>query len=389
MSEQNPFTAPPPPNLGADMSSLFQSTARHEQLWNLLFAPEIADIRINRHDRVFYFDGFSTKQLQNVFSSAQDYKDFITSLLPLTDVGFVSYEDVDIPLLEGSFTDATTQGKLKGSLIVATDILTRAEPSLVIRKQPIDIITLDTMVEQQMLNPAMRNLLVAAVQGRQNILISGGSGAGKTTLARALAQFIDPAQRVLTVEEIDELHLDDRLPNVVALTTHTKRDVNGRVVEEQSLEDLVRHALRMRPDRIVVGEVRGPEATALIKSCLSGHDGSLTTIHANNATQAAKQLITYATESPGITESIAREYVAQAFSLAVQISRVALGRRVVTEIVELDPVREGTEQRTSPLWLYDHQRQGWQQAGSPSGRLIENMQRHNTNIDVQTLFPAR
>ena len=107
------------------------------------------------------------------------------------------------------------------------------------------------------------------------------------------------------------------------------------------------------------------------------------------ATQAAKQLITYATESPRITESIAREYVAQAFSLAVQISRVALGRRVVTEIVELDPVREGVEQRTSPLWLYDHQRQGWQQAGSPSGRLIENMQRHNTNIDVQTLFPAR
>ena len=217
-----------------------------------------------------------------------------------------------------------------------------------------------------------------AVRGRLNWLSAGGSGAVNTTLARAMSWFVDPAQRVVTCEELDELHLDDRLPNVVALTTFRELDDRGALVREETVEDLVRHALRMRADRIWLGETRGREAYALVKSCLSGHDGSVTTLHANNAAQAVKQLTSYVMES-GMTEEVARDQVSQAFHIAVQIQQVKLGRRVITEIVELESVREGNEQRRNDLWRYDFTSDSFVRVGSPSPRLRATLERYNVN----------
>jgi pilus assembly protein CpaF len=197
-----------------------------------------------------------------------------------------------------------------------------------------------------------------------------------------MSWYVDHNHRIVTVEEIDELHLDKRLPNVVALTSHKETDHDGRIVRNIEIADLVREALRMRADRIWVGETRGKESYGLVKACTSGHDGSVTTIHSDNGKQAVKQLVTYVMES-GLTEEVAREQVAQAFHLVVQISKVRMGRRVITEITELEPVREGNEQRRNTLFAYDHETSSFRMMSRPTKRLVDDWARYGVNLTKQ------
>jgi Flp pilus assembly CpaF family ATPase len=344
----------------------------------------VSQVTINRFDRVFYADEDGPKKVDNVFPHAQAYLTWLNELLSLTDVGFSDVETARTSVIEGSFLSEKTD--LQGSIHISTKEITRGDPALTVRKQPRNLITLDTMFKQKMMNTEMRQFLELSVRGRSNILISGGSGAGKTTLARALSWYIDPNQRVLTAEEIDELHLDDRLPNVVSLTTYKDVDERGRIVRFVELADLVRESLRMRADRIWVGETRGREAYALVKACNSGHDGSCTTLHSDDGKQAIKQLVTYVMEA-GLTEEVAREQVAQAFHLVVQVAKVKMGRRVITEITELEPVREGGEQRRNILYRYDYELGDFVKIGQPSPRLIHAWARYGVTYD-SSMFPS-
>jgi pilus assembly protein CpaF len=368
------------------LDDIFAQDRGTQQLMALLADPSVQDIRCNRHDRMFFTDGQGNKIIQRAFAGPAQYVAFIDQLLLLTDVGYKSLADAKTSVIEGSFRADKTD--VKGSVFIATEEVTRGEPVLVIRKQPQSAITLDQMLEQGMMSVDMRLFLEMAVRGRLNIIISGGSGAGKTTMARALSNFVGTDQRVVTCEEIDELHLDDKMDNVVALTSYRELDDRGALVREETLEDLVRHALRMRADRIWVGETRGREAYALVKACLSGHDGSITTLHANHAGQAIKQLVSYVMES-GMTEEVARDQVAQAFHIAVQLQQMKLGRRVITEIVELEQVREGGEQRRHDLWRYDMASDTFQRLGAPSPRLRQNLERYNVNFMDPSSFQGR
>ena len=365
--------------MNQDLSNLFATGNQQPtdyssvRMFELLRDMDVSQVVINRFDRVFYINKGQTRSLESVFPDSSSYIKWINSLMTLTDVGYSDISVAKASVIEGSFDPRMTD--LHGSIHIATREITKGDPSITIRKQPRDVITLDSMLNQGMLSSEMRRFLEVAVRGRANILISGGSGAGKTTMARALGWYIDPEQRILTAEEIDELHLDDRLPNVVSLTTFKHSDADGRIVRRVELEDLVREALRMRADRIWVGETRGKEAYALVKACNSGHDGSCTTIHADNGKQAVKQLVTYVMES-GLTEEVAREQVAQAFHIVIQIARVKLGRRVITEITELEPVREGTEQRRNELFKYDHETGSFIKTGQPSPRLLRDWSRY-------------
>jgi pilus assembly protein CpaF len=346
------------------------------RMFELLRDPAVSQITVNRFDRVFYTDGTGSRTLEGVFPDSATYTLWLNEMLGLTDSTIRNVDTARVSVIEASFNPMVTD--LHGSIHIATKQLTRGDAAITIRKQPHDIITLDTMLQQGMMSQDMRRFLELAVRGRANVLISGGSGAGKTTMARALSWYIDPAQRVLTCEEIDELHLADRLPNVVSLTTFKHTDEDGQILRQVQLEDLVREGLRMRADRIWVGETRGKEAYALVVACNSGHDGSCTTIHADNGKQAIKQLTTYIMES-GLTEEVAREQVAQAFHLVVQISKVKLGRRVITEITELESVREGNEQRRNQLFVYDHDKGSFNQVGQPSQRLLRDWSRYGVN----------
>lgn len=349
-----------------------------QRMMEILRSPAVSQICANRFDRLWYTDNSGTHMVDRIFQGPDTYIAWLNQLILLTDVGYTDVSSVKASVIEGSFDPEKTD--IHGSIHVSTKEITKGEPALTIRKQPRDIITLDQMYAQGMMSPDMLIFLQQTVRGRSNVLLSGGSGAGKTTLARALSYFIDPHQRVLTVEEIDELHLDDRLPNVVALTTYKHVDEQGRIMRRTSLEDLVREALRMRADRIWVGETRGKEAYALVKACNSGHDGSITTMHADDGQQAVKQMVTYVMESD-LTEEVARDQVANAFHLVVQISKVRMGKRVITEITELESVREGNEQRRNPLYQYDWHNETFVQVGRPTNRLLRGWQRYGVNYD--------
>lgn len=355
-----------------------------DRMRQLLESPDVSQIVINRHDRVFYTLNGSTSQLAGVFPNADAYVKWLNQLLTLTDVGYDDVLTARTSVIEGSFNPARTA--IHGSIHLATRELTRGEPGLTVRKQPRDEITLDQMLQAGMMDQGMRLFLEQVTRGRANMLISGGSGAGKTTLARALSFFVDPAQRVVTCEEIDELHLYDRLPNVMALTTYKDVEANGAVIRRTELTDLVRETLRMRADRVWVGETRGKEAFALVKACNSGHDGSITTVHADDGATAVKQVITYVMEA-GVGEEVARDQIARAFHLVVQIERVQMGRRVISEIAEVESTIEGREVRRNMLWKFNHDTGRFEQTGRPTPQLRFALSRYGVSLD--TPMPSR
>ncbi len=217
-------------------------------------------------------------------------------------------------------------------------------PCLTIRKFPVQRMTMDDLIEMGSISRAAATFLRASVIDRKNILVSGGTGAGKTTLLNVLSSFIPFKERIVTIEDTVELRLHQE--HVVTLEAKPP-NVEGQGA--YTIRDLVRNALRMRPDRIIVGECRGPEALDMIQAMNTGHDGSLTTLHANTAREVIERLevlILMAAELP--IYSIHRQ-IASAIDLIVHITRLPGGRRVITEITEV----VGVDPETKNVILHD------------------------------------
>jgi len=214
---------------------------------------------------------------------------------------------------------------------IITPPLALKGPTISIRKFSRRPITLDLMVQQGNLSAPMAALLSIAARSRLNILISGGTGAGKTTLLNALSQLIDPGERIITIEDAAELQLQQ--PHVVPLET---RMVNIEGRGEVTIRDLVRNALRMRPDRIVLGEIRGGEALDMMQAMNTGHDGSLCTIHANKPRDALTRLEhMVCMAGVNLPTKVIRAQIASAVNLIVQVARMRDGVRRVTNVSEL------------------------------------------------------
>jgi pilus assembly protein CpaF len=189
----------------------------------------------------------------------------------------------------------------------------------------------DELVASGSLAPEARQVLERAVRARRTILVSGGTGSGKTTLLNALSAWIEPRERIITIEDAAELSLQQ--PHVVRLESRPS-SVEGR--GEVTIRDLLRNALRMRPDRIVIGEVRGPEALDLITALNTGHEGALSTVHANSPADALRRLETLALMAEvGLPHGAIREQVARGVELVVHVRREPDGRRRVVEIAEV------------------------------------------------------
>jgi pilus assembly protein CpaF len=188
------------------------------------------------------------------------------------------------------------------------------------------------LVELGTLTPPQRTRLEQAVAGRRSVLVSGGTGSGKTTLLNALSSFISPEERVVTIEDAAELRLQQ--PHVVRLESRPA-SVEGR--GEVTIRDLLRNALRMRPDRIVIGEVRGAEALDLLTALNTGHDGALSTVHANSPADAIARLETLALMAGvGLPHAAIAEQARRGVDLVVHIERRPSGVRRVTEIAEIE-----------------------------------------------------
>jgi pilus assembly protein CpaF len=205
-------------------------------------------------------------------------------------------------------------------------------PSLSIRRFGADRPGPGELVALGTLTPAQRDRLAAAVEARHSVLVSGGTGSGKTTLLNALSGFVGAAERVVTIEDAAELRL--RQPHVVRLESRPA-GVEGR--GEVTIRDLLRNALRMRPDRIVIGEVRGVEALDLLTALNTGHEGALSTVHANSPEDALRRLETLVLMAGvGLPHAAVAEQVRRGIDLVVHLERGANGSRRVTEIAEVE-----------------------------------------------------
>jgi pilus assembly protein CpaF len=221
-------------------------------------------------------------------------------------------------------------------------------PALSIRKfskKPIDF---EKLIQYGSLTPPIARILEICARCRLNVIISGGTGSGKTTMMNAMSRFIDPAERIVTVEDAAELQLQQ--PHVVRLETRPaslegKGEVNAR--------DLVRNALRMRPDRIIIGEVRGAEAFDMLQAMNTGHDGSMSTIHANNTRDALSRIENMVQmSSMGLSPKAIRTQVVAAVNIIVQVERQRDGGRRVTQVTEIAGI-EGETQLLNDIFKFE------------------------------------
>ena len=221
-------------------------------------------------------------------------------------------------------------------------------PALTIRKFSKEKLTLDKLVEFGALTEDLAQMLEVAATSRCNILISGDTGSGKTTLLNCLTSYIDPGERIITCEDAAELQLQQ--PHVVRLET---RPPNLEGVGEITMRDLVRNCLRMRPERIIVGEVRGPEAFDLLQAMNTGHDGSMGTVHANNPREGLSRLENMiAMGGYSLPAKAVREQISAAIHLIIQAQRLRDGSRKITHVTEVVGM-EGEIITLQDLYLFD------------------------------------
>ena len=219
-------------------------------------------------------------------------------------------------------------------------------PILTIRRFRARGLSPDDLVELGTWTPPLRDVLTRAVAGRLNVLVSGGTGSGKTTTLNALSSFIGEGERIVTVEDAAELRLQQ--PHVVRLEARPA-GLEGR--GEVTIRRLVRNALRMRPDRIVVGEVRGGEALDMLSAMTTGHDGSLSTVHAGSAEEALRRIETLALMAGvGLPHAAIREQLADAIDLVVHQARLPDGTRRVVSLSEVVRVASGPATRELYAW---------------------------------------
>ena len=286
----------------------------------LLDDPAVEEVMVNGPDAVYVERGGRVEASDVVFADEDELRNAIERILaPLGRRVDELSPMVDARLADGSRVNVVIPPLSIDGPVVSIRRFGARRPG------PDELVALGT------LSIAQRDWLAAAVGGRRSVLVSGGTGSGKTTLLNALSSFIAAGERVVTIEDAAELRLQQ--PHVVRLESRPA-GVEGR--GEVTIRDLLRNALRMRPDRIVIGEVRGPEALDLLTALNTGHDGALSTVHANSPADALSRLETLALMAGvGLPHAAVAEQVQRGIDLVVHLERRRDGHRVVTEIAEV------------------------------------------------------
>jgi pilus assembly protein CpaF len=291
----------------------------------LLQDPSISDILVNTHRRVYVERGGMLELTGVVFKDAAHLRHIIDKIV--SNVG--RRVDESSPMCDARLDDGSRVN-------VVIPPLALDGPVMSIRRFGRIPIGVEQLLAKRAITPPMVELLKSAVKARLNIVVSGGTGAGKTTLLNGLSSFISDRERIVTIEDSAELQLQQQ--HVVRLECRPP-NVEGKGGIRQ--RELVINALRMRPDRIVLGEVRGGEALDMLQAMNTGHDGSLTTIHANNPRDAIARLETMSLMADlNLPDRAIRQQIASAVSLIVQVARLSDGSRRVTQISEVTGVAD-------------------------------------------------
>ena len=315
----------------------------------LLKDPTVSDILVNRFDRVY------VERAGKIETTGLSFKDD-SHLMQIIDriVSRVGRRvDESSPMVDARLADGSRVNAIIPPLAIDG-------PCLSIRRFGRDPLTARNMIENKSLTEPMLELLSAMVKGRLNLLVSGGTGAGKTTLLNVLSGYIPNSERIVTIEDAAELQLKQE--HVVRLETRPP-NIEGKGAVRQ--RQLVINSLRMRPDRIVVGEVRGEEAFDMLQAMNTGHEGSLTTVHANSPRDALARLESmFSMANLNLPERAMRHQIASAIHAVVQIARMSDGTRKVISISEVTGM-EGEMIAMQELFVFE--RSGIDESGRTRG----------------------
>ena len=306
-------------------------------LEELLEMDGIADIMINGPDTIYIELGGKIQKSQIKFRDNQHLTTICQRI-----VGAIGRRvDEASPICDARLPDGSRVNVIIPPLAVDGSCMT-------IRKFTKDKLTLDKLVDFGSMTPSCAKLIMAIGRCRVNVLVSGGTGSGKTTMLNCLTRYIEQGERVITCEDACELQLQQ--PHVVRLET---RPPNLEGVGEVTMRDLVKNCLRMRPERIIVGEVRGPEAFDLLQAMNTGHDGSMGTVHANNPREALSRMENMiAMGGLNLPQQAVREQIAGAVQVIIQVQRLRDGSRKTTHVTEITGM-EGEVVTMQDLFVLD------------------------------------
>lgn len=279
----------------------------------------ITEVIINRADLIFVEHQGELVKL-NTKVNPQDIETFVQELAKNNQKKF----DKDNPIMDGNLPDGSRVNVISAQYAIGG-------PAITIRKYLKSIKSFDDSVGLFGLNPKWIEFIKAMVAGKLNIVVSGGTGVGKTTFLNLLLQEINPLQRVITIEDTRELNFT--LPNVVRLESRTGGFTGGAAL---NMRELVKNTLRMRPDRIIIGEVRGAEVFDLLQAMNTGHDGSMASVHSNNPGECLNRLENlYLLSGHDVPVKAIRQQIGSAVDFVIQLKRTREGQRVVGQITEV------------------------------------------------------
>lgn len=304
---------------------IFHSIRQLGILQELIENPEITEIMVNGIQGIFIEQKGKLKKLDLCFDSTEKLRHVIWQIT----AGCNRVVNEASPIVDARLPDGARVN-------VVLDPVAVNGPILTIRRFPQNPITMDQLLTMGSISVECRNWLEKKVQTGCNILVSGGTGSGKTTFLNVLSQFIPNTERVITIEDSAELQIKN-IPNLVSLET---RNANVEGCKEITIRDLIKASLRMRPDRIIVGEVRGKEAVDMLQSVNVGHS-AMTTVHANSVRDVTSRLETMVLMGMEMPVSAIRKQIASGFDLMIHLGRLKDGSRRILEVAEPIGFSEG------------------------------------------------
>lgn len=348
-AQNNPLITKEKINL---VNRIYHSIRGYDVLQPLIDDKSITEIMVNNSDEIFIERNGEVEQLPIKFESQEKLEDIIQSIVAKVNRVVNEFSPiVDARLADGSRVNAVLPPiALKG-------------PALTIRKFPEKPLTIDDLINRGALTKEVAELLKKLIASKYNIFISGGTGSGKTTFLNALCNFIPIDERIITIEDSAELQINT-IPNLIKMET---RNPNSEGKGEITIRDLIRTSLRMRPNRIIVGEVRGAEALDMLQAMNTGHDGSLSTGHANSTVDMLSRLETMVLSGANLPLDVVRKQISSAIDIVIHLSRLRDHTRRVIEISEILGVKNGEIQLNK---LY----QFVEKAETTDGKIIGNLE---------------
>ena len=350
------------------VDSVFNSLRRLDILEPLLKDPTITEIMINGPENIFIERNGRSERIDLTFESREQLEDMIQRIVSRVNRSVNEAQ----PIVDARLSDGSRVN------VVLSPIALQG-PLVTIRKFPVNPLTMQQLIQMNSITPEAAEFLQMLVAAKYNLFICGGTGSGKTTFLNVLSNFIPSRERIITIEDSAEL----RLSNVENLARMETRNANTEGLGEIPMKALIKTSLRMRPERIIVGEVRGEEALDMLQAMNTGHEGSMSTGHANSIRDMLSRLETMVLMAAPLPLEAIRKQIASSVEIMIYLSRFRDGSRRVVEIAEISGYRNG-EIALNPLFRFVEEGESSQGRvlGSlkPTGSQLENKAKLQQNL---------